>query len=312
MGSIWGPVTEIADAGVMAERCPHCERITPCLLRSVRQSYFILFVKTASSSHDNSGFCTECHQAFHCDPWRYLCVVPLTEAKGLGIEELLTRTNPILAERVRMKELIAALGGDARFAEAHQQLDELHTGELRARLLQELLNWVRLDEESRTALVQQIADRARAWKFALHIARGFPSHVGCLPGIVAGLVVWLLVFVPALALRHRLLISGSFFLSKLLAGASFFLGFVAAALTGQVLLEPQIRRWTRKVLIPECCDAKVSFASFAEVVDDLAGSPLDKLETLWLVKLNLETIRQGMHSTSPTGKQISDRSNIRI
>ena len=283
-------MTEIADAGVMAERCPHCERITPCLLRSVRQSYFILFVKTASSSHDNSGFCTECHQAFHCDPWRYLCVVPLTEAKGLGIEELLTRTNPILVERVRMKELIAALGGDARFAEAHQQLEELHTGELRSRLLQELLNWVRLDEEARTALVQQIADLARAWKFALHIARGFPSHVGCLPGIVAGLVVWLLVFVPALALRNRLLIS-----------ASFLLSFVAAALAGQVLLESQIRRWTRKVLIPECCDAKVSFASFAEVVDDLAGSPLDKLEALWLVKLNLETIRQGMHSTSPSG-----------
>jgi hypothetical protein len=286
MGSIWGPVTEIADVGVMAERCPHCERITPCLLRSVRQSFFILFVKTASSSHDNSGFCTECHKAFHCDPWRYLCVVALTEAKALGIEELLTRTNPILVERVRMKELIAALGGDARFAEAHQQLEELHTGELRSRLLQELLNWVRLGEEARTALVQQIADRARAWKFALHIARGFPSHVGCLPGIVAGLVVWLLVFVPALALRNRLLIS-----------ASFLLSFVAAALAGQVLLESQIRRWTRKVLIPECCDAKVSFASFAEVVDDLAGSPLDKLEALWLVKLNLETIRQGMQST---------------
>lgn len=280
MGSIWGPATEITDVGVMAERCPHCERITPCLLRSVRRSFFILFVKTASSARDNSGFCTECHKAFHCDPWRYVGVVALKEAKGLGIEELLTRTHPILAERVRMKELIAALGGDARFAEAHQQLEEMHSGELRSRLLEELHKWERLGEEARAALAQQIADRARAWKLALHLAPGFPSQVGCLPGIVAGLVVWLLLFVPGLMLRGRLLIS-----------VSFVLGFMAAALTSQFLLEPLIRRWTRTVLIPECGDARVAFASFAEVVDDLAGSPLDRLETLWYVKLHLETIR---------------------
>jgi hypothetical protein len=213
-----------------------------------------------------------------------MCVVALREAKDLGIEELLTRTNPMLAERVRMNEVIAALGGDARFAQAHQQLEEMHAGKLRSRLLEELLTWARLGEEVRTALAQQIADRARAWKFALHIAPGFPSHVGYLPAIVAGLVVWLLLFVSALALRH--------WRRGLLVGASFFLAFLAAALAGQVLRAPQIRRWTRNVLLPECCDAKVSFVSFAEVVDDLDGSPLDRLEPLWPVKLNLETIRQ--------------------
>jgi hypothetical protein len=208
-------------------------------------------------------------------------VVAIGEAKGLEIEELLTRTNPILAERVQMKELIASLGGDAHFAEAYQQLEEMRRGAVRSRLLEKLLDWERLDEEARIALAQQIADRARAWKFALHIAPGFPSHVGCLPGIVVGLVVWVFFFVLALVVRGRFMIS-----------ASFLLGFGAAAVTGQFFLTPQIRRWTRAVLIPECGDANVSFASFAEVVDDLAGSTLDRLEPLWPVKLNLETIYQ--------------------
>lgn len=279
MRSIWGPATEITDVGVMAERCPHCERVTPCLLRSIRHSYFILFLRSVSIAHENSGFCTECHKAFHCDPWRYVCVVAIGEAKSLGIEELLTRTNPSLAERVEMKELVAALGGDARFAEANQHLEEMRIGELRSRLLEKLLNWKRLDEEARSALTQRIADRSRAWKLALHIAPGFPSHVGCFPGLAAGLVVWLLFFVLALAVRGRLMV-----------GASFFLGLAAAIITRQFLLNPQIRRWTHNVLIPECCDAKVSIASFAEVVDDLAGTELDRLEPLWPIKLNLETI----------------------
>lgn len=280
MGRIWGPATEITDVGVMAERCPHCERITPCLLRSVRRSFFTLFVRVHSSARDNSGFCTECHKPFHCDPWRYANVVAIGEAKSLGIAELLARTNPIVAEREQMKELVAALGGDAQFAEAHQQLEEMHIGELRSRLHDELLDWERLDAASRTALAQRIADRARAWKFALHLAPGFPSHVGCLPGIVVGLTVWLVFFVAALLIRGRFMLS-----------ASFLLGFVAAAFAGQFFLDPQIRRWTRKVLIPECTDAKISFASFAEVVDDLSGSTLDMLEPLWPVKTNLETIR---------------------
>src|SRR5262249_45583734 len=152
MGRIWGPVTEIRDVGVMAERCPHCERITACLLRSVQSGFSLFFLKTFASFREASGFCTECHKAFHCDTWRYACVVPVKEARGLAIEELLIRTNPGLAERVQLKQQIAALGADARFAEAYQQLEEMHAGRLRSRLFEQLLNWERLAEEARTAL----------------------------------------------------------------------------------------------------------------------------------------------------------------
>jgi hypothetical protein len=213
--------------------------------------------------------------------------VPVKEAKCLAIEELLIRTNPSLAERVQLKEQIAALGADARFAEAYQQLEEMHAGRLRSRLFEQLLNWERLPEESRTALALQIADRARVWKFAQHIAHGFPCQVGCLPGMLAGLVVWLVFFLPALALRHALLVR-----------VSFLIGLFAAVLTPHFLLEPKIRRWTRNVLMPECSYANVSFASFVEVVDDLAGLPLARLETLWPVKLGLKTIREAVNTTT--------------
>lgn len=287
MRGIWGPVIEIKDIGVMAEQCPQCQRVTACLLRSVQRGFCVFYLKTAASSHETSGFCTECHKAFHCDAWRYASAVPAKEAKGLAIEELLVRTNPSLAERVQMKEQIAALGGDTRFAEAYHQLEETHIGRLRAGLHEQLLNWERLPEEVKTALAQQIVDRARAWKLARHIAPGFPDHVGCLPAIVSALVVWLVFFLPALALR-----------STLLGSVSFLIALPAAALTRHFLFAPQIRRWTRTVLLPECSDANISFASFVEVVDDLADSPLDRLETLWSVKRELNTIREAANTAS--------------
>jgi hypothetical protein len=263
----------------MAERCPHCERITTCLLRAVQRYYTLFFLKTSVSTDEASGFCTECYKTFHCETYRYVCVVPVKQAKSLAIEELLARTNPSLAERVQMKEQIAVLGGDTRFAEAYQQLEEMHAGRLRSRFFEQLLNWERLPEEARTSLAWQIADRARVWKFARYIAPGFPSGVGCLPVMLTALVVWLVLFLPALALRNTLM-----------ASVSFLIGPLAGTLMRPFLLGPQIRRWTRNVLIPECSDANVSFASFVEVVDDLVGSPLDRLETLWAVKLELKTI----------------------
>jgi hypothetical protein len=83
-----------------------------------------------------------------------------------------------------------------------------------------------------------------------------------------------------------------------LGSVSFLIGPLAAALAQHLLLEPKIRRWTHKVLMPECGDANVSFASFVEVVDDLAGSPLDRLETLWPVKDGLKTIREAVNTTT--------------
>jgi hypothetical protein len=94
MRTIWGPVTEIRDLGVVAERCPQCERIMPCLLRSVSRGNYVFFLKTTVPTTESSCLCTACLKTFPCEQWRYTTVVPTGEAKALPVEDLLPRTNP--------------------------------------------------------------------------------------------------------------------------------------------------------------------------------------------------------------------------
>src|SRR5215831_2876958 len=127
MRSIWGPVTEIRDLGVVAEQCPHCERVMPCLLRSVCRGNYVFFMKTAAPIKESCCLCTVCLKALPCEHWRYAAVVPIREAKALPIGDLLARTNPGLAERLQLKEQISALGGDASFAVAYEQLESMRS-----------------------------------------------------------------------------------------------------------------------------------------------------------------------------------------
>ena len=54
MPKFWGAVTEIIDLGVVAEWCPHCEQIMPCLLRSVCRGHYACFVKTTGPTLERS------------------------------------------------------------------------------------------------------------------------------------------------------------------------------------------------------------------------------------------------------------------
>src|SRR5580692_5876313 len=98
MPKIWGPVTEIRDLGVVADKCPYCDRIMCCLLRSVYRGHYVFFLKTAAPTSETSCLCTGCHKAFHCEHWRYATHLPIQEAKACQVEDLLARTNPSLAE----------------------------------------------------------------------------------------------------------------------------------------------------------------------------------------------------------------------
>jgi hypothetical protein len=281
MRTIWGPVTEIRDLGVVAEQCPQCERIMPCLLRSVSRGNYVFFLKTTAPTKESSCLCTVCLKTFPSEQWRYTTVVPIGEAKTLPVEELLPRTNPGLAECLRLKEQICALGGDAAFATAYEQLEGMRPGALRSSLLKQLLDWDRMTPEQRTLLGQQIGAHARAWQFAREVAPGFPAH-GCLTAVAAALVVGLaFLWVPAL---H----------SWLWGSATVLAAAGAAAFASRVLLTQQVLRWTRNVLIPEAEDANVSLASFLAVVDDVPGSRLGMLEELWPIKVELETVRKAL------------------
>jgi hypothetical protein len=278
MRNIWGAVTEVSDLGVVAEHCPHCERVVPCLLRSVCRGHYVLFVRTEAHAVERSCLCTLCLGAFACEHWRYATFVPVAEAKGLAVDDLLARTNPGLAERLHLKEQVCALGGDARFAAAYEQLEGLRPGALRSGLLKRLLDWDRLTEAQRVVLGKQIGDLGRAWRFARQIAPTFPGHAGCVTILLAALLV-LLLFLWAPEVR-----GWPWGAIAVVAGGG------AAALASHLLLTRRVSQWTRKELIPEAEIANVSLACFLTVVDDLPGSRLGMLEELWPVKIQIKTI----------------------
>jgi hypothetical protein len=279
MGIIWRPVTEIKKLGVVVEQCLTCERMMPCVVRTVGTGHRILFVKLIEDTKETSCVCSGCGLSFPCQPWRYPTLVPAGEAAALPLEELLARTNPCLADRAELTRQVSALGGDTRFATAYEQLESMRPGELRAGLLKQLLDWGQLEEEQRAGLAQQVVTCVRAWQFARQVAPDFPGRVGCLPASLAALAVWS-TFLWAPVVR-------SWWWGPLVGVA----GLVAAAVTGRVLLARRVRLWTREVLIPEARRANVPLSAFLAVVDDLPEERLCVLDDLWPIKDQLDTIR---------------------
>jgi hypothetical protein len=279
MRKFWGAATEITDLGVVAELCPHCAQIMPCLLRSVCRGHYACFVNTTDPTIERSCLCTGCHKPFRGEHWRYPAALPIGEARALPPEALLARTNPGLAERIQLKELVRALGGDHRFAVAYEQLEQLRPGALRSGLLRQLLAWDRLPEEQRTFLAEQVAARARAWQFSRQITPAFPDDTAPLATIVAALVMGpVFLWVPGAR-------------SWLWGSVTVVAGLLAAWLVGHAIYIRRVRQWTRQTLIPEAQDANISLGCFLDVVDDVPGSRLGLMEDLWPMKVQLETIR---------------------
>jgi len=280
MRSIWGPFTEIRDLGVVAEECPHCERVTPCLLRSVYRGSYVFFVKTAVPTEESSSLCTACLKTIPCQRWRYAAVAPIRKAKALPMEVLLARTNPGLAERLQLRKQIRALGGDTAFGLAYEQVERLRPGVLRSSLLKQLLGWDRLAVEQRTLLRQFIGDHARAWQFACQIAPSFPRHAGWGWAALAALAVWsAFLWLPAVR-------------SWLAGSITLVAGLVVGVLIWQLILTRHVCHWTRTVLIPEAQDANVSLACLLAVVEDIPGSHVGMVDDLWPIRNELEAIRR--------------------
>jgi hypothetical protein len=277
--TFWGAVTEVSDLGVVAEHCPHCERLMCCLLRSICRGEYACFVKVAEPSRESSCMCTGCLKTFPGEPyWHYAAVVPIREAQRMELDSLLAKTNPVLADRIHFKQQIGDLGGDGRFAVAYEQLEGMRPGALRADLLRKLLGWHGLEEAQRAELGQHIGALARAWQFARQMAIGFPASAGCLTYVVTTLAAGL-VFLCVPAARS--------WLGGTITAVS---GLIAAAVVDHVRLRQSVCQWTRKVLIPEAQDADVSLDCLVAVVDDVPGSRLGLTEELWPMKEQLQTI----------------------
>jgi hypothetical protein len=68
-------------------------------------------------------------------------------------------------------------------------------------------------------------------------------------------------------------------------------GLLALIVTNHLLMAPRVRRWTRTLLIREADEANVPLSCFLEVVNDVSDSRLNMTEPLWVIKVQLETIR---------------------
>lgn len=278
MRTFFGVVNETNDLGVVAEHCPHCDRLTSCLLRTVRRGNYICFVKIAELSRESSCMCTACLKTFPGKPyWSYAEVVPIRDARTMGMDDLLAKTNPILADRIHFKEQIRQLGGDERFVVAYENVEGLRPGRLREDLLRRLFDWPRLDEAQRAELGQHIGVLSRAWQFAREIAIRFPSSPGA-PAYAIAILAGLVLF--CLPVPHRWL------WATITAGT----GLIATLIAERNLLRRSVSRWTLQVLVPEAQEVHVPLDRFVSVVDDIPGSKLGLTEDLWPMKDQLQNI----------------------
>lgn len=286
MRTFCGAVTETHDLGVVVEHCPHCSQLKPCLLRTVSQGNYVCFVKIAELLRESSCMCTECLTPFAGKPyWSYAKVVSIRDARGMELDDLLTKTNPILADRCHFKEQIGALGGDARFAVSYEHVEGLWPGKMRSKLSQDLMNWPRLNEVQRSELEEQVEARSRAWNFARQMSVGFPTSSGSL------------VFFLSSPLFGLILIAMLVTRNWLWGCSALALSVLAATGLESILFKRTVRRWALDVLAPEAQKVNIRLEDFVAVVDDITKSQLGLTEGLWPMREQLQNIRQTLIAT---------------
>jgi hypothetical protein len=204
----------------------------------------------------------------------------------MDLDELLTKTNPILADRIHLKETIGDLGGDKRFAVAYENVEGMRPGKLHSDLLQKLLEWPRLSEVQRDELEEQIGSLSRAWRFASQMAIGFPKSSGSVAFFMSAPIFGLILI--------GMIVTRKWLWGGLLLVASV----VVAATLESILLKRSIRKWTLQVLIPEAQKANVALDRFAAVVDDIPNARRGLTEDLWPMKDQLQNIRETVMAKS--------------
>lgn len=280
MRTLFGTVNEITDLGAVAEHCPNCDALKCCLLRVVTQGHYICFAKIADPLRQSSCLCTDCLQPFPGKPrWSYAAVVPLHDARKMDLNDILTKTNPILADRMRLKETIRDLGGDERFAVAYENVEGMRPGSLRSNLLQSLIEWPQMGELQRNELEEQIGSLSRAWRFAREIAIRFPRSSGS-PAFYLSAPIFGLILIWMVVTRRWIW-----------GGLALVVSAGVVATLESIFFRRSVRTWTQQVLVPEAQKANVDLDQFVTVVDDIPSSKHGLTDELWPLKDQLSNIR---------------------
>lgn len=281
MRTFCGAVTEVKDLGVVAEHCPHCDSLKSCLLRTVTQGNYVCFVKIAEELRESSCMCTECLKPFPGKPcWSYAEIVPIRDARNMNLDDLLTKTNPILADRIHFKEQIRELGGDERFVVAYENVEGMRPGRLRSRLQRSLLEWPRLGETQRETLENDIGVLSRSWRFARQMAVGFPTSSGSLAFFMSAPIFGVILI--GVIVTH----------SWGWGGLALASTVIAATILEANLFRRSVGRWTLQVLVPEAQELNVPLDQFVSVIEDIPGNKLGLHEELWPMKNQLQNIRK--------------------
>jgi hypothetical protein len=279
MWVIWGPSSELKDLGIVAERCPHCGRLSQCRIAAHSQGIHLYFISLASAVTSAVCTCMSCGGQFRCELWQYTDFVSDIEAPLFTMEKLLERTNPTLKERLGWEQRLEDYGTDPQFTAAVQSVEQLRPGSRRNGLMNDLLRWGQLNDEGRTALVKDAGESARSLQFARSVATQLPGSTGCLVAVLICLAVWS-AFLWAPAVRNLLW-----------GGVTVAAGAMVGTWVWQVILSRRMRRWTTEVLVPESQKAGVDLRRFIAVLGDLPAPGPHRVDELGNLKAHEGTIR---------------------
>jgi hypothetical protein len=224
--------------GLIADECPHCNRVTRCLViersRSVGGLIFgIPFVIPLSST---SCVCGECGQEFRSRSAAESRAVAPEVASGLDTDALLGLTNPDL----RQARAMAVLRTDPQLRDAFLLMDKLSPGPLRFGLQAALARWPTLREPDKADLIGRVQACSQAEEFARAMAGRYTiGAVGCLAGVAVAAGVWVAAW---------LLFDGLGILAWVLVTV---LGLVAGGVPYSFLSAARDRKWVQEVLLPE-------------------------------------------------------------
>ncbi len=283
---LWGGTSGEKSFGIVAERCPRCGTVGPCLVTGQTQGIHIYFVTLAESISRAFATCASCHLSFECQAWRYPFILPPSEVASLSTGELLTKTNPELRVRIDREKLLSRFDGDETFEAARLSVESLRSGKLRDRLWAGLAGWERLKGRERIDLAREAGELALALKFAESVSSRVPSNAGCLIALVVCLAVWsALAWAPEV--RKNLP----------LAVGTGFLGIIAGGGIQQAIFGRRMRRWVNDVLIPEGKKSGVAFPRLLDLIDNLPHPGPRNDDVLRHLKEGIDLIRKELAAT---------------
>jgi hypothetical protein len=167
---IWGEYDSDKTRGIVADRCPYCDRVTTFRVIQRYRVAHVYYIPLGSGKLIATLLCcNECGEMIVGALENYARVLPKKEAQGLSTEEILQQTNPRLLEALAYRAWLEEQARTARPADpgapdprvtlAFARLADLNPQDPRVLECQSrLAQWSTLAEEAQSELLRTIDD----------------------------------------------------------------------------------------------------------------------------------------------------------